>query len=170
MIKDILILQKRELKQRFSENYIDRKIELKELDNNLIKIITGPRRAGKSFFAVHLLKKLGNFGYVNFDDEKLIDITNYDELIEELNSLYNNPKYLLFDEIQNLPRWELFVNRLQRQGYKIFITGSNSNLLSGELSTHLTGRIILINLFTFSFEEFLKGIIISRIIVSFTCS
>jgi len=73
-----------------------------------------------------------------------------------LNSLYKNPKHILFDEIQNLEKWELFVNRLQRQGYNLIITGSNSKLLSHELATHLTGRHFLMNLFPFSFKEFIE--------------
>jgi len=62
-----------------------------------------------------------------------------------------------FDEIQNLPRWELFVNRLQRQGYNIVVTGSNSQLLSRELATHLTGRHIPTTVLTFSFKEYLRA-------------
>ena len=154
-IRDILILQKREMETRLKEKYVERKTNIK-LNNNIIKVIIGPRRAGKSFFAFHFLNKLGNFGYVNFDDEKLIDVQNYDEIIDALNSVYNNPKYVLFDEIQNIPKWELFINRLQRQGYTLVITGSNSNLLSKELSTHLTGRHFQINIFPFSFKEYLE--------------
>ncbi|MBU4086065.1 MAG: ATP-binding protein, partial [Nanoarchaeota archaeon] len=127
-----------------------------KLNNDLIKVIVGPRRAGKSFFAIHFLNKQGKFGYVNFDDEKLVEIENYDEIITAMNSVYDNPKFVLFDEIQNLPKWELFANRLQRQGYNLVITGSNSNLLSRELATHLTGRHLLTNIFPFSFKEYLK--------------
>lgn len=156
MIRDVLLLQKRELERKLKERYIDRGTDPKKFNNDLIKVIIGPRRAGKSFFAVHLLNKLGNFGYVNFDDEKLVEVKDYDEIVSAVNSLYNNPKYLLFDEIQNLDKWELFVNRLQRQGYNLVITGSNSKLLSKELGTHLTGRHLLINIFPFSFKEFLK--------------
>lgn len=156
LIKDRLILQKRELEKRFKEKYVDRNADFGKLKNNIIKVIVGPRRAGKSFLAVHFLKKQGNFGYINFDDEKLIETTDYDELISAMNSVYNNPKYFLFDEIQNLSKWELFVNRLQRQGYNLVITGSNSNLLSKELATHLTGRHFLINVFPFSFNEYLE--------------
>jgi hypothetical protein len=126
------------------------------LNNPLIKVIIGPRRAGKSFFAIHFLKQQGNFGYVNFDDEKLLEVKNYDEIITALNSVYNNPKFILFDEIQNLPKWELFANRLQRQGLNLVITGSNSNLLSKELATHLTGRHLPTALFPFSFKEYMK--------------
>lgn len=154
-IRDIFILQKREIETRRKEKYIERKTTI-NLDNNLIKVIMGPRRAGKSFYAIHFLNKFKNVGYINFDDEKLIDIQNYDNLIVALNSIYNNPKYILLDEIQNLPKWELFVNRLQRQGFNLIITGSNSKLLSKELSTHLTGRHSLITIFPFSFQEYLK--------------
>ena len=156
MIKDIIILQKRELAQKLKELYIPREAEIKEIKSDLIKVIIGPRRAGKSSFSIRCLNKLSNFGYVNFDDEKLVDTTNYNEIISAVEDVYSKPKYLLLDEIQNLAKWELFVNRLQRQGYNLIITGSNSKLLSFELATHLTGRYSSILLFTFSFKEFLK--------------
>ncbi|MDO8459487.1 MAG: ATP-binding protein [Nanoarchaeota archaeon] len=154
-IKERIILQKREIESKLKERYIERNQDLK-LNNDLIKVIVGPRRAGKSFFAIHFLNKQGKFGYVNFDDEKLVEVENYDEIIAAINSVYDNPKFILFDEIQNLPKWELFVNRLQRQGHNLVITGSNSNLLSNELATHLTGRHLLTNIFPFSFKEYLK--------------
>lgn len=156
MVRDILLIQKRELENRLKEKYIDRGIDTKKIKNNLIKIIAGPRRAGKSFFAIHLLSKIGSLGYVNFDDERLVELKDYDEIINIINSIYNKPEYLLLDEIQNLNRWELFVNRLQRQDYNLVITGSNSRLLSRELATHLTGRHLPINILPFSFKEFLK--------------
>ena len=159
MIRDILLMQKREIEKRRGEPFIERDAlrRLKDmLSNDMVKVITGPRRAGKSFLGLNLLSDTGNFGYANFDDEKLIDIRDYDAIISAINSLYNNPQYILFDEIQNLPRWELFINRLQRQGYNLVITGSNSKLLSSELSPHLTGRHISITIFPFSFPEFLK--------------
>lgn len=156
MIRDILLLQKRELEIRLKEEYVDRGVKLEKIKNDLIKVIIGPRRAGKSFFITHMLNKLGSFGYVNFDDEKLVEIKDYDEIVNTVNSLYNSPRYILFDEIQNMDKWELFVNRLQREGYNLIITGSNSKLLSRELATHLTGRHVLISIFPFSFKEFLK--------------
>ncbi len=156
MIKDILILQKQELENKTKEKYIERKSNFGRLDSSMIKVIIGPRRAGKSFFAVHFLNIHGNFGYVNFDDERLVETRDYDEIVIAMNSVYNNPKTILFDEIQSLPRWELFANRLQRQGYKLIITGSNSKLLSKELATHLTGRHFLINIFPFSLSEYLN--------------
>ncbi len=155
MIKDVIISQKQELNLRLKELYIEREIKESKLDNPLIKVIIGPRRAGKSFFALHALNKK-DFGYVNFDDERLLDTKDYDEILEVMNTVYNHPKYILLDEIQNLPRWELFVNRLQRRGLNLTITGSNSHLLSKELATHLTGRHAVINIFPFSFREYLS--------------
>ncbi len=156
MIKEILIAQKQELEKRLKEIYIERTANLKKLEAPLIKVVIGPRRAGKSFFALNFLNKKGNFGYVNFDDEKLMDIENYDAILEAMNTVYNAPKFILFDEIQNLPKWELFMNRLHRQNLNIIVTGSNSKLLSNELATHLTGRHFLITIFPFSFKEYLE--------------
>lgn len=152
--RDVLLLQKRELENVNQKTYVLRNTALKELDKDIIKVIIGPRRAGKSFFAIHELKKAGNFGYINFDDESMVTVANYSDLIDTINSLYNNPKTLFLDEIQNLPKWELFVNRLQRQGYNLVLTGSNANLLSKELATHLTGRYICTIVFPFSFSEY----------------
>jgi len=153
IIKDIIIMQKRELDSVLKKKYIKRFIEMKNLKSNLIKVIIGPRRAGKSFLAIHIIDDLKEYGYVNFDDERLVEVKEYDEIISALNIVYGKPKNLLFDEIQNLSKWELFVNRLQRQGYNIIITGSNSKLLSRELSTHLTGRHIPFHLYPLSFKE-----------------
>jgi predicted AAA+ superfamily ATPase len=155
-IRDVLLTQKRELEKFDQKPYVPRDIELSHLDKDMIKVIIGPRRAGKSFFTIHTLMQYGSFGYVNFDDEVLVEVKDYDDIIETINSLYHNPRLLFLDEIQNLARWELFVNRLQRQGYNLVITGSNSNLLSSELATHLTGRYISTIVFPFSFKEYLR--------------
>jgi predicted AAA+ superfamily ATPase len=104
---------------------------------------------------MHGLAETGSFGFVNFDDERLVSVSEFDEILESVMAVYSNPGVLLLDEIQNYPRWELVVNRLQRQGFQLIITGSNSNLLSSELSTHLTGRHLPTYLFTFSFKEYL---------------
>lgn len=155
MVKDILVVQQQELNAKLKEPYLERKADPSKLDNSLIKVIIGPRRAGKSFFALHFLKQQGTFGYVNFDEERLLKVKDYDSIIEAMNAVYDNPKYVLLDEIQNLPQWELFVNRLQRKGMNLIVTGSNSHLLSKELATHLTGRHLLIPILPFSFKEYL---------------
>ncbi len=156
-IREALILQKRELERRLGQKYIIRDAKIHGIASDIIKVIIGPRRAGKSFFAMNQIGNAGSFGYANFDDETLADAKDYNEIITELDSIYNKPKYVLFDEVQNLKKWELFVNRLQRQGYNLVITGSNSNLLSKELSTHLTGRHTITDIMPLSFKEFISS-------------
>jgi predicted AAA+ superfamily ATPase len=156
MLKDVVLVQKRELENRLQETYVERNVsDHLDLGNDLIKVITGPRRAGKSFYAAHLIVQTGSYGYINFDDERLVAVEDYDEILGAIKAVYSNPRYLFFDEIQNLPRWEMFANRLQRQRFRLLITGSNANLLSSELATHLTGRHAVVVLFPFSFREYL---------------
>ena len=157
MLRDTILSQRAELERALNEVYIERDIEPFSLQHDLIKVVMGPRRAGKSFFCIHTLASRGNFGYVNFDTEALANLENYDDLISAVKQVYSNPIVLFFDEIQDLPKWELFVNRLQRQGFNIVVTGSNSKLLSRELATHLTGRHIPTTVLTFSFKEYLKA-------------
>ena len=126
------------------------------IDNNQIKVVIGPRRAGKSFLAAHVFKPNESV-YLNFDDERLAKIKNFDEILKEAIAVYGNVKFLLLDEIQNVPDWELLVNRLQRNGYNIMLTGSNAKLLSKDLATHLTGRHMLLELMPFNFREFLRA-------------
>lgn len=154
-LRDVLLLQKREIEEQKKHRYIPRDAILKEKDKSIIKAVTGPRRAGKSSFVVHELSETP-WGYINFDDEKLVDVKDYDELIEGMKTVYGNPRTLFLDEVQNLEKWELFVNRLQRQGFNVIVSGSNANLLSRELATHLTGRHLSTSIFPLSFREFLR--------------
>src|SRR3989338_2177829 len=161
MLKATVSKQKQDRDRLLSLPYVEgtKKKEVQKLmSSDLIKVILGPRRAGKSVFALMLLKA-HNFAYFNFDDESLpgeekIDL---DELLSELKQVYGDTKYILFDEIQNLPNWELFANRLHRGGYNLLLTGSNASLLSKELATHLTGRHIPIEILPFDFTEVLKA-------------
>lgn len=158
-MKNIIIQQKQEKENLLSKNYVFREkfsFAQKFVDSDMVKVITGPRRAGKSIFSL-LLFKNKQFGYLNFDDENLLKVKNYDELIKILFEVYGKVKYLLFDEIQNMQNWELFVNKLQRRGFNIIVTGSNAKLLSRELATVLTGRHIPIEILPFSFKEFLRA-------------
>lgn len=160
-IKNIIVEQKEELVDFFKrEKMIEREVELKQLQKFLahpnVLVITGPRRAGKSILAITLFAGK-NYGYLNFDDERLAGFNSDDfnsvlEAFYDLNS--SDVEYLIFDEIQNISNWELFINRLRRTK-KIIITGSNANLLSGELATHLTGRHLETILYPFSFREYL---------------
>jgi hypothetical protein len=155
-IIDALTLQKRESEDTLNKKYVPRSLKLVDVDKPITKVIIGPRRAGKSFFALHETSRVPGFGYLNFDDEILYKVDDYNLLVESAKTVYSNPKILLLDEVQNLKDWELFVNRLQRQSYNLIITGSNSKLLSRELSTHLTGRYLSFIIFPFSFAEYLR--------------
>ena len=157
-IRDILLRQKHDLDIELSNPFIKRNITIddKALESNIIKVIIGPRRAGKSTFVLRSIEN-AKFAYINFDDERLVKIENYDNLLKYLKEIFGEFKYLILDEIQNVPKWELFVNRLQRSGYNLMITGSNSMLLSKELSTHLTGRHLDTLVLPFSFKEFLSA-------------
>ena len=159
MIEKIILQHKREKESYNLKDYVFREklsSAYRFLDNNLIKVIAGPRRAGKSVFSFLLLKDK-DFAYLNFEDENLLKIKNYDEFLKGICEVYPDSKFVFFDEIQNLKKWEIFANKLQRRGYNLIITGSNSRLLSKELAASLTGRYILLEVFTFSFKEFLKA-------------
>ena len=153
LLEKIILSHKEEFALKRTEPYVKRDAQIKGADSGLIHVILGPRRAGKSFFCIHSMNQTKPIGYINFDDERLTEVTDFDALMDAVNIVYDHPTVLLFDEIQNVPKWELIVNRLQRQGYQLFLTGSNSNLLSRELSTHLTGRHLATTIFPFSFRE-----------------
>jgi len=153
MIEQIITGQKAEFERRLLEKYVKRKTVLKGIDTDLISVVIGPRRAGKSFFTIHSAGLRSGIGYVNFDEERLLKVENFDEIISAVRAVYANPGTLLFDEIQNVSQWEIIVNRLHREGYKLLLTGSNSHLLSSDLATHLTGRHFSTYVFPFSFPE-----------------
>jgi len=160
-LKQVIIDQKDELKDLIKiERIIDREFlskYKKHINSNIIKVITGIRRCGKSIFSYQLLKEK-DFAYINLDDERLITLETKDlnNILEIFYEIHGNFKFILLDEVQNIYGWELFVNRLKRQGFNLIVTGSNAKLLSKELATHLTGRHIPLELFPFSFREFLN--------------
>lgn len=167
MFHDILLGQRRDWANLLAAPYIERtSVDPADLSgDDRVAVVLGPRRAGKSVYAAHLANRSpGRAGYVNFDDERLVGREGYlpdsqgprgtDALVASIDALYDHPQTLLFDEIQNVPGWEIVVNRLQRSGRRLILTGSNAHLLSSELSTHLTGRHRPIPLLPFSFGEF----------------
>jgi len=129
------------------------------LDSDFIISIIGPRRAGKTYFLLSLYQKVEDGVYLDLEDTRLMDISFREirGVIRIFIELYGkSPKYLFFDEIQNIPKWENIVRELYDiKKYKIFITGSSSKLLSKEIATQLRGRTLSFILLPFSFREFL---------------
>lgn len=129
----------------------------KYIKTTQITVVSGIRRSGKSTLLAQFSKKFENFYYFNFDDDRIAGfaIEDFQELMVAFQKLYPS-KVIFLDEIQNVEGWERFIRRIYDEGYKIFITGSNAKLLSSELATHLTGRYVKIELYPFSFKEFLQ--------------
>ncbi|MCL2334663.1 MAG: ATP-binding protein [Endomicrobia bacterium] len=158
MLKNIVGQQKEERDLLLSKNYqkrisVDKTTDF--LNSGLIKLITGPRRAGKSVFALQILSRQ-NFAYLNFDDDLLLKNFDEDLLWQYLLEAYPDFNFLLLDEVQNLPGWDIWVSKLYRRGVNLVITGSNAKLLSTEMATALTGRYVQIQILPFSFNEMLE--------------
>lgn len=161
----VLADQRAEQNERYSTAWASRYEErLFEWESSMAQVVIGVRRSGKSTLCHKVLTERGvRYGYVNFDDDRLAAVGTEDlnKLLECLYQLYGTDiKYLFFDEIQNVEGWHLFVNRLLRQGFHVFLTGSNAKLLSSELATHLTGRYVEIRLYPMSYTELcqIKGV------------
>ena len=146
------------------KHLIHRDIEMeKYISTSQVVIISGIRRCGKSSLMFLIKEKMNlkdsDYCYFNFDDERIIaDISILDNIYNLHLEVYGKEPVLFLDEIQNIGNWEKFVNRMYEQGIKVFVTGSNAKLLSSEISTSLTGRNKLIELYPFSFSEYLRFI------------
>ena len=157
-MRNIILHQREERDRLLSLPYINRRTTYPVdvlLQSPMIKLITGPRRVGKSVFALLALKNT-NFAYLNFDDNQLLSNWSEDIAMQTLNDVYPDFQYLLLDEVQNLPNWDLWVTTLYRRGYNLIITGSNARMLSQEMATVLTGRYIPIAMYPFSLPETLQ--------------
>ncbi|MEI7726579.1 MAG: ATP-binding protein [Bacteroidota bacterium] len=163
-MKDLLIKVAYEQKERTKtkNGLIERDIMLLAnnalFSDNRVLVVTGMRRTGKSTLVLQLMAKVDKFCYFNFEDEKLLGFTieHFGELQESLIEVYGPADYWFFDEIQNVERFEVAIRKLQDNGKKIVITGSNSSMLSMEFGSKLTGRYKQIELFPFSFTEYLR--------------
>ena len=154
-MKTTILNQRAERDELLSRPYQQRhtKYDADELlQNPLIKLITGPRRVGKSVFALLMLQGK-NFAYLNFDDNQLLEKWDEELAMSALDDVYPNYDFMLLDEIQNLPDWDLWVSKLYRRGKNLIITGSNAKMLSSEMATVLTGRYLQIEMLPFSLEE-----------------
>lgn len=149
---------------------IKREMYLKKIrdsyDSELIKIIVGVRRSGKSVLMMQIMEELKERGikedhiiYINFEDYDYTDYTKPKEFNKYVKGKIKDKEkyYLFFDEIQNVQEFEKVVNSFRAtMNVSIFITGSNSKVLSGDLSTHLAGRYINIRMMPFTFSEYLE--------------
>jgi len=124
----------------------------------LIKAVMGPRRSGKSSLVHQVLSSAKeNYAYFNFEDDQLPPGLDFSVIDAALTKAYPNASIYFFDEIQIFPRWEQLLNRLDRSGKRIVISGSNSKLLSSELSSSLTGRHEVFEVFPFDFPEYCQA-------------
>jgi len=155
-MKTIILNQRKERDELISRTYLIRRnnqnVDLL-LSSHLIKLITGPRRVGKSTQAFLMLKGK-NFAYLNFDSQPLLDAWDADLVIRMLDDVYPDYEYLLLDEVQNLDAWDMWVSELYRKGINLIITGSNARMLSSEMATVLTGKYLQVKMLPFSLEEF----------------
>lgn len=161
-LKQIMIDQK--------ETYLNNTIITRQylLEENVNYCFVGIRRTGKSYLMYQQIKQLESKGvpisqivYVNFEDERLLEIkvTDLNTILEiglEMSGSANK-LYLFLDEIQNINGWEKFVRRIADMKYRINITGSNSKMLSSEIASTLGGRFIIMNVYPYSFTEYLTA-------------
>lgn len=155
-MKTILQNQRKERDELLSRPYLERRSNQDMdllLNSHLIKLITGPRRVGKSTQALLMLRNR-NFAYLNFDSQQLLDAWDADLVMRMLDDVYPGYEYLLLDEVQNLDAWDLWVSELYRLGKNLVITGSNAKMLSSEMATALTGKYLKVEMLPFSLEEF----------------
>lgn len=160
-MKDLLkqiILEQQEILHAQNKRYVQRYIADEWLQTSEILIISGIRRCGKSVLMQQIRDRLVEKDFFfNFDDERLANfkLDDFQKLQECFVELFGEQHTYYFDEIQNIEGWERFVRRLYNAGNKIVITGSNARMLSRELGTHLTGRYIQVEIYPFSFQEYL---------------
>ena len=160
-MKDLLkqiILEQQEILHAPNKRYVQRYIADEWLQTSEIFIISGIRRCGKSVLMQQMRDRLVEKDFFfNFDDERLANfkLDDFQKLQECFVELFGEQHTYYFDEIQNIEGWERFVRRLYNAGNKIIITGSNARMLSRELGTHLTGRYIQVEIYPFSFQEYL---------------
>jgi uncharacterized protein len=167
-LEEVILSQRERFEAR--DVGVPRRIALERfMVHDRVVVISGVRRCGKSTLMGQIARRCDSFHFMDFDDERLIDFTTEDfaELMV-LFTKHSSSKTLFLDEVQNVAGWERFVRRIHDEGYKVYLTGSNAHLLSGELATHLTGRYAKIELFPFSFAELLdfKGLETDRISAS----
>ena len=144
-----------------------------DFEDNGRYVLVGVRQAGKSYMLYKRAKQMLDAGYhledmvyINFDDERLIDMTadELDLILQAYQSVYNRTPVLFFDEIQNVAGWEHFARRLANKKYHVYITGSNAKMLSRDIQTVLGGRFLDALIYPYTFTEYLeaKGVALEK--------
>jgi len=156
-LKEVIVSQRDSLEKLELGTSRENESEVK-IEDSFALIITGVRRCGKSTFLNQLLKKQKKGYYLNLEDPRLnnFELSDFNKVEIIMKDIYGENGVYFFDEIQNIEKWEKFVRYLIDKKEKIVITGSNASLLSKELGTKLTGRHLQIEMFPFSFSEFLN--------------
>jgi hypothetical protein len=135
------------------------------MDSDLIKVLVGQRRVGKSYIMFQLIDEIkkknknANVVYINKEDNDFDSINNYEDLIKYVDSFYKKGKknYLFIDEIQDIEKFEKALRHFStKKTFDIYCSGSNANLLSSDIATFLSGRYIEIPIFVLSYKEFLQ--------------
>ncbi|MEK6856217.1 MAG: ATP-binding protein [Nanoarchaeota archaeon] len=155
-LKEVIILQREALdKSEVGTNREEKKEAI--ISDSFALIITGVRRCGKSTFLNQLIKKQKNAYYLNLEDPRLdeFELSDFNKIELIMKEIYGPGGVYFFDEIQSVPKWEKFIRYLVDKKEKVILTGSNASLLSRELGTKLTGRHIQIEMFPFTYNEFL---------------
>ena len=155
-MRTIILNQRKERDELLSRPYLLRHLNQDTevlLNSSLIKLIRGPRRVGKSTQAL-LMWRDTNFAYLNFDNQALLSAWDADLVMRMLDDVYPEYEYLLLDEMQYLPAWDLWVSELSRTGNNLVITDSNAKMLSSEMATVLTGKYLQVEMLPFSLEVF----------------
>jgi predicted AAA+ superfamily ATPase len=161
------------MKEVFKKIIVERQEWLKKIklikreitiENEANYAFTGLRRAGKSYYLYQIIQeKFSKENYerlllINFEDERLLEVTHHDmqHILDAYYELFESEPIIFLDEIQNVPHWQKFVRRLADEGRRIYVTGSNAEMLSHEIATTLGGRFINKEILPLSFHEYLS--------------
>ncbi|MCC5918321.1 MAG: ATP-binding protein [Cryomorphaceae bacterium] len=154
-----IIIEKQEWLKTVHVNQRDLHVE-----NEANYVFTGLRRAGKSYFLYQIIKAMADDNalervlMINFEDERLLEVTSADLhiIMEAYHELYDLQPIVFLDEIQNIPNWQKFARRLSDEGHRVYITGSNAEMLSSEIASTLGGRFVDKEVLPLSFREYLR--------------
>lgn len=152
-----VVTSQREALDKLEKGILREKINEIKIEDSFALIITGVRRCGKSTLLNQIIQKYKKGYYLNLEDPRLegFDLNDFNKIEEIMKEIYGEKGIYFFDEIQNIAKWEKFIRYLVDKKEKVIITGSNASLLSKELGTKLTGRHLQLEMFPFSFREFL---------------